>query len=129
VTPEGLCRAEEPYPRALDLEESRRAEFLECSGGGDELLLQEVKSLPAHQEEAERVIESSALQVVGNRFASQPQTRESEKSLVGRTVSHDHIIEKLGGLTSFTVPCVPVDAKRRKVLVRAGDPPALPGRQ
>jgi eukaryotic-like serine/threonine-protein kinase len=96
VEPEGLRRIEEAYHRALEVDESRRSEFLKEFCAGDETLRREVESLLAHEKQAEHFIESSALKVVSKQVASQLRARESETSLVGRTVSHYHIIEKLG---------------------------------
>jgi serine/threonine-protein kinase len=42
-------RVEEVVQRALELDESRRAEFLESSCGGDEALRREVESLLAQE--------------------------------------------------------------------------------
>jgi len=97
VESERWSRIREIYDQALELDERRRAEFLEHSCGGDERLLQEVKSLLAHEKLAEHFIESPALQVVSKMVAGSLQMQESETSLAGRTVSHYHILEKLGG--------------------------------
>ena len=59
-------RVEDLYHRALELDESRRASFLEQSCEGDEVLRREVESLLAHERRAEHFIESPALDVMGN---------------------------------------------------------------
>jgi eukaryotic-like serine/threonine-protein kinase len=90
-------RLQDLYHRSLELDESSRAQFLERSCGGDELLLQEGKSLLAHEKEAEHFLESSALEVASKLFVNPASACESETSLVGATVSHYHILEKIGG--------------------------------
>ncbi len=97
MNPEVLRRVEELYHRALEVDENRRAEFLEHSCGDDEALRHEVESLLTHEKQAEHFIESPALQVVGKLFASQIQRPEGRTNLVGTTVSHYHVIERLGG--------------------------------
>ena len=51
MEPELWRRVEELCHRALELDESRRAEFLEHSCGDDEVLRREVESLLAHEKE------------------------------------------------------------------------------
>jgi len=97
VEPELWRRVEDLYHRALELDESQRLEFLEHSCGDNEVLRREVESLLAHQKAAERFIESPALEVVGKRVASDPEMVKSSGKLIGSTVSHYRVIEKLGG--------------------------------
>ncbi|MGZ7102147.1 MAG: hypothetical protein ACXVJ1_08935, partial [Candidatus Angelobacter sp.] len=65
MEPELWHRVKELCNRALDLDESRRAEFLDQSCGNDEVLRREVESLLAHEKKAEHFIESPALEVAG----------------------------------------------------------------
>ena len=97
MEPELWRRVEDLYHRALELDESQRLEFLEHSCGDNEVLRREVESLLAHQKAAERFIESPALEVVGKRVASDPEMVKSSGKLIGSTVSHYRVIEKLGG--------------------------------
>lgn len=90
-------RVEELYHRALELDESHRAEFLEHACRDDEALRHEVESLLAHDKEAERFIESPALEVVGKLVANDPAITEGGAKLIGSAVSHYRVIEKLGG--------------------------------
>ena len=85
------------YHRALELDESRRSEFLENSCSDDEALRREVESLLAHEKAAEHFIESPALEMVGRLAAKQPAIPVSEGKLIGATVSHYRVIDKLGG--------------------------------
>jgi eukaryotic-like serine/threonine-protein kinase len=63
VEPELWHRVEALYHHALEVEESRRAEFLEHSCAGDEALRREVESLLAHEKRAEQFIESPAVEL------------------------------------------------------------------
>ncbi len=98
MEPELWRQVEELYHRALELDESRRAEFLEHCCGDDETLRGEVQSLLAHQKLAEHFIESPALEIAGKLVANQQRRTEGNASpLIGSTVSHYRVIEKLGG--------------------------------
>jgi hypothetical protein len=65
-------RVEELYHRAWELDESRRAEFLERSCADDGELRREVESLLARQKEATHFMESPALEIMGKLIAHQP---------------------------------------------------------
>jgi eukaryotic-like serine/threonine-protein kinase len=97
VEPELWRQVEQLYHRVLELDESRRAEFLEQSCQGNEVLRREVESLLAHETAAERFIESPALEVMGKLVASGRAMTGREARLIGSTVSHYGILEKLGG--------------------------------
>jgi predicted ATPase/serine/threonine protein kinase len=96
MKPEVWRRVEELCQRALEVDESRRAKFLQTAYGGDDELRREVESLLAHEKKAEHFIESSALTVAGKILANETP-KESGKTLIGSTVSHYRVIEKLGG--------------------------------
>jgi predicted ATPase len=55
-----------------------------------------VESLLAHEKKAEQFIESPALEVAGKILANQA-SKETWKNVIGSTVSHYRVIEKLGG--------------------------------
>ncbi len=95
MEPELWRRVEELCQRALELEESRRAEFLERSCGNDLVLRREIESLLAHEKGAEHFIDSPALEVVGKLVADERATAESG-ALIGTQVSHYRVVEKLG---------------------------------
>jgi len=95
MKPEVWRRVEELCQQALELDETRRAEFLESAYGGNEELRREVESLLAHEKKAERFMESPAVEVAGKILASDAPT-ESRKSLIDSTVAHYRVIEKLG---------------------------------
>ncbi|MGD0417908.1 MAG: protein kinase [Terriglobales bacterium] len=96
MEPELWHRVEELCNRALELDESRRAEFLEHSCAGDEELLREVESLLAHEKKAEHFIDSPALEVMGKLVGNERETTGSEARLIGSKVSHYRVLEKLG---------------------------------
>ncbi len=96
MEPELWHRVKELCNRALELDESRRAEFLEQSCGDDEELRREVESLLAHEKAAEHFIESPALEVVGKLVAHDPGTMHNEIKPVGSKVSHYRVLERLG---------------------------------
>jgi predicted ATPase/serine/threonine protein kinase len=95
MRPELWRRVEELCQEALDLDESRRAEFLHSACANDDELRHEVEGLLAHEKKAEQFIESPALEVAGKILAIQAPS-ESWKNLIGNTVSHYRVIEKLG---------------------------------
>jgi predicted ATPase/serine/threonine protein kinase len=96
MKPEAWRRVEELCQRALELDESSRAEFLQSACGSDDELRREVESLLAHEKNAKHFIESPALRVAGKILAKEAR-KESGKNLIGSTVSHYRVIEKLGG--------------------------------
>jgi serine/threonine protein kinase/tetratricopeptide (TPR) repeat protein len=90
-------RVEEVCQGAMELDQSRRAEFLERSCGADKELRRKVEVLLAHETKAEHFIESPALEVIGKLVAGEHGIREGETKLIGTTVSHYRVVEKLGG--------------------------------
>jgi eukaryotic-like serine/threonine-protein kinase len=96
VEPELWRRVEELCHSALELQGSQRDEFLERACGNDEVLRREVESLLAHEKNAERFIESPALEAMGKLVANERATTAKEENLIGTNVSHYRVIEKLG---------------------------------
>ncbi len=93
MEPAVFRRVEDLYHRALELAESQRAEFLERSCGNDHGLRREVESLLAQQKKT-HYIDSPALEFAGKLLAHEVQ---GGINLIGSTVSHYRVIEKLGG--------------------------------
>jgi eukaryotic-like serine/threonine-protein kinase len=96
LEPERWQRVEDLYHRCLELDESRRKEFLRHACGDDEIVHREVESLLAHEKAAEHFIESPALEVMGKVVARDPALTEAGADLIGSNVSHYRILEKLG---------------------------------
>ena len=96
MEPELWHRIEELFDRALEMDESRRAEFLRDSCGGDDVLRREVESLLAHEKRAEHFIESSPMEIMSKQIAHEQGAAGSGVSLIGTTVSHYRVLEKLG---------------------------------
>lgn len=99
MKPDPWSRVEEVFHLALQVEESQLAAFLEQTCAGDAELRTEVEALLAADKKAETFLESPALEVIGQapgRPSSEGSYTEEDR-LPGSTVSHYHILEKLGG--------------------------------
>jgi eukaryotic-like serine/threonine-protein kinase len=97
MKPERLQQVERLYHAALEHEDAERELFLQGACAGDEPLRREVESLLAHDKED--FIESPALEAMAQALAKDPShlNRQTDPVEVGQTISHYHIIEKLGG--------------------------------
>ncbi len=84
---------------ALDLPPGEREEFLKRSCGRDEQMEHEVRSLVAAHDRAGSFLSAPAIDGAPRRLAgggSGDQLPASGESLIGRTLSHYHIVAKLG---------------------------------
>jgi eukaryotic-like serine/threonine-protein kinase len=101
IEPERWQRIEQIFHAALEIEESRRAAFLEQACAEDRDLRREVDSLLAHHKEAGSFIESPALEMAARSLVPSEGTSigssESGAGLVGTTLSQYRVLEKLGG--------------------------------
>ena len=99
--PERWQRVEQLYHSALALDEGQRGAFLEDSCSGDDALRREVESLLACDRRAENFMEVPALEMMADVLAEDQSqwnaSSEDDGSLVGRTISHYRILEKLPG--------------------------------
>jgi eukaryotic-like serine/threonine-protein kinase len=97
MEPELWRRVEELCRGAMELDQNRRAEFLDRYCGADKELRGKVETLLAHEGKAEHFMESPALEVIGQMVAHERSIKEGESKLIGTTVSHYRVVEKLGG--------------------------------
>ena len=91
MTPERWQQINQLYQSALELEASRRTEFLKQVCAGDEELRGEVESLLASHEQAKSFIETPALEV-----AAQVIAEKQAQSMAGREIGSYKILALLG---------------------------------
>ncbi len=87
------------FSAALEHKESERSAFLEEACAGDDELRREVESLLAREGKDTSFIESPALNMAAQSLArdqAQATDAASPDAMLGRTVSHYRIVEKLG---------------------------------
>ena len=84
--------------QALDCEEEQRTAFLQSACAGDEALPHEVQSLLAHQKQADRFMETPALEQAARALAEGERESQSGVThrLIGRMISHYRVVERLG---------------------------------
>jgi len=93
-------RIEQLYLSALQVEEHRRREFLEqaCK---DDAVRREIEHLLVLQTRAEDFLESPAVEVLANTLAEGQlkagSSTQDDLQLVGTTISHYRVLERLGG--------------------------------
>ena len=101
MTPDRFREVERLYHLALERPENERNAFLREASADDQSLLQEVESLLAHHPKGENFLEAPAVELAAKVFAGAPgppgESREAEPLMVGKTVSHYRIVDKLGG--------------------------------
>jgi len=96
MVPERWRRIEELYHAASQLPEHKRAAFLDHACAGDDLLRSEVQSLLSQDEKARQFMESPAAEIAAQTIARE-RAGVPERVLLGSTVSHYRIIERIGG--------------------------------
>jgi serine/threonine protein kinase len=82
------------YQEALEEEKTRRAAFLERACGGDEALRRAVEMLLAQDEKDDNFLEAPAMEVAARALA---EASRQPDVLVGKTISHYRVLQKLGG--------------------------------
>ena len=98
MEPERWRRIEKLYHSALEVAEDQRATFLQQACAGDDALRQEVESLLAYQKPAQDFIEAPAFQMAARLMVQdEASSPEADPVLVGQTISHYRILQKLGG--------------------------------
>jgi hypothetical protein len=93
MKPERWQQIKRLYFAALERGPEERAAFLEESCAGDEDLRREVESLIATQSGIDRFIESPAIEVASKALA---RDQAPPVDLIGRTIAHYRIVEKIG---------------------------------
>src|SRR5438132_14425034 len=101
MTPDRWRKIEELYHSALEREENEGIAFLNEVCAGDEALRREVESLLACEGEPEQLVEKLAQEMAAKANAANQVgssgRRPAVEALTGKTVSHYHVLEKLGG--------------------------------
>src|SRR5438876_373719 len=82
----------------LDRAPEERDAFLRHACAGDGALEREVRSLLMSEEQAGRFLENPGIEVAARALARQQSksTEEGADLLIGRTISHHRIVERLG---------------------------------
>jgi eukaryotic-like serine/threonine-protein kinase len=89
-------RLQNLFHDACELGEPARSHFLNNACAGDPILLGQLELLLSQEEDAKTFIESSAVEVAGAALATDALEHGEGFDLVGKTVSHYEILEKLG---------------------------------
>jgi hypothetical protein len=100
MSPERWRQVEKLYLAALERPEPERAGFLEKACAGDPTLRDEVVSLLAHHQQADTFLEAPALELAAQAWAEGQSVADppsEAERLVGQTVTHYRVLEKLGG--------------------------------
>ena len=86
-------RVDDVLQSALDRAPEDRDSFVRDACAGDQTLEHEVRSLLKLDQPVERFLERPAMEVAAREFARRPASDYP----LGRTISHYHVVEKLGG--------------------------------
>ena len=96
MDPERWRRVEELCHASLQVAPEQRAGFLQDACGRDEQLRREVESLLTHEASAEEFIEAPAFEVAARLMANDGSAIFQADLLLGTTISHFRVLEKLG---------------------------------
>jgi serine/threonine protein kinase/dienelactone hydrolase len=90
-------RVEDLYHASLKVSANQRATFLKEACGDDEELHHEVETLLTHEKSAEELLKAPAFEVAARLMAHDKVLQsETDRLLIGRTISHFQVLEKLG---------------------------------
>jgi len=95
MDPERWKEIERLCQNALEMEPGRREEYLKSACAGDESLRKEVEALLANLTEAEGFMKDPAIDVAAKALAKE-QENALARDLIGRTIAHYRIVEKIG---------------------------------
>ena len=96
MDPERWRQIADLYESAQQEEKNRRAAFLERACDGDDALRRAVELLLAQDEKNPAFLEAPALEVAAKSLAAD-QAASQPDVLVGKTISHYRVLQKLGG--------------------------------
>ena len=98
MKPERWQKIEQLLRAALERETGQRAAFIEEACSGDDHLRHQVESLLAYQDAAEKFMETPALEMAAEALAHEEAGPHlPPESMIGKTISHYRVVEKLGG--------------------------------
>jgi len=96
MKPERWQKVEKLFYAALEQKPERRADFLAEECAGDEELRSEVESLLKHGDLPDGFIDAPAMKLVARDIASNSDSSNLSLPMVGKTVSHYKIVDKIG---------------------------------
>ena len=99
MNPQEWQRVRSILESALELDPDSRASFVDSACAGDKNLRREVLSLLSEHMQPDRFLDAPALEMVLQQAVEEQRQRDedAELTLLGKKISHYHILQKLGG--------------------------------